>query len=190
MTFIYLTAATLNGYLADEQDSLEWLFDVGGDGPDLGPFLSTVTVVVMGASTYQWLFDHEQLLDHPERWRVYFDDRPCVIFTHRELPRPSDAHILFRSGSVADALDEIRQLAADGTVWIQGGGDLAGQFLDADALDEVVVSLAPAILASGKPLLPRTIGPERLDLLSARQTGRFAELRYAVRPPGSALAAD
>jgi dihydrofolate reductase len=40
-------------------------------------------------------------------------------------------------------------------MWIVGGGDLAGQFAGAGALGEVIVYIAPVMLGSGAPLLPR-----------------------------------
>jgi dihydrofolate reductase len=66
-------------------------------------------------------------------------------------------------------------------VWIVGGGDLAGQFLDAGLLDELFVQVGSVTLASGKPLLPRVIVQPSLRLLSVRQVGTgFAELHYEV----------
>ena len=63
-----------------------------------------------------------------------------------------------------------------------GGGDLAGQFLDAGALDEIRLSVAPAALAGGAPLLPRDVGADRLRLVSATAYGQFARLIYTVEP--------
>ena len=59
-----------------------------------------------------------------------------------------------------------------------------GQFADAGLLDEIAVSVAPATLPSGKPLLPRRIGADRLTLTGVRQAGAFAELTYAVSGVG------
>ena len=72
--------------------------------------------------------------------------------------------------------------AAGGTVWIQGGGGLAGQFLTAGALDEIVLDVAPVALASGAPVLPREVLWPRLRLVEARQYGEFARLRWRVEP--------
>jgi len=62
-----------------------------------------------------------------------------------------------------------------------GGGDLVGQFDDAGALDEVQVSIAPATLGAGAPLLPRRIGADRLQLEDVARRGQFAHLTYRVR---------
>jgi len=89
--------------------------------------------------------------------------------------------IRFASGDVREVWPQIRESAGGRDVWIVGGGDLAGQFADAGLLDEIRVSIAPATLPSGKPLLPRTLGPDRLELTSVRQAGAFAELTYKVK---------
>jgi dihydrofolate reductase len=67
---IYNTATTLNGYLADENDSLSWLFVVPrGDGEsEFSDFMATVGALVMGSATYEWLLEHEKLLDNPDKW--------------------------------------------------------------------------------------------------------------------------
>jgi dihydrofolate reductase len=179
---VFDTATTLNGYIADEADSLEWLFAVDGGGMPEDHLVPTeATVLVEGSTTYQWVLDHEDLLEHPEKWpELFHGDRPSFVFTTRELPAPAGADVRFVSGPVADALPEIRAAAGDGDIWVVGGGDLAGQFLDAGALDEIRLSVAPAALRGGAPLLPRDIGPDRLRLVSARAYGQFARLVYEV----------
>lgn len=67
----------------------------------------------------------------------FHGDRPTFVFTTRDLPAPAGADIRFVRGSVAEVFPEIRAAAGDGDIWIVGGGDLAGQFSDAGALDEV-----------------------------------------------------
>lgn len=181
---IFDAATSLNGWIADEQGSLEWLFAVpGGESPDEGLFPSGAAVLVEGSATYEWVLAHEDLLAHPERWHVIYGDKPTFVFTSRALPAPEGADVRFVAGPVADALPAIRAAAGDGDVWVVGGGDLAGQFLDAGALDEIALSVAPVALAGGAPLLPRTVGADRLTLVSATAIGQFARLVYAVGRP-------
>lgn len=181
---VYDTATTLNGWIADEADSLDWLFAVDDGGlPADGLIPTDATVLVEGSTTYQWVIDAEDLLNHPEKWQSQFHgDRPTFVFTSRELAVPAGADVRFVSGPVLDALPAIRAAAGDGDIWVVGGGDLAGQFLDAGVLDEIRLSVAPAALGRGAPLLPRTVGPDRLRLVSARAYGQFARLIYEVTP--------
>ncbi|MHA7175160.1 dihydrofolate reductase family protein [Arthrobacter sp. Sr24] len=182
---VYYTASTLNGFLADENHSLDWLFAVDdADGPDIAAFMETAGVFVEGSSTYEWVLKAENLLAEPAKWQQFYGSKPTYVFTTRTLPVPDGADVRFVSGSVADVLTEMRAAAGDLDIWVVGGGDVAGQFLDCGALDELVVTFAPAALTGGAPLLPRNVGAEQLRLSSAEQHGEFAVLKYAVLKAG------
>ena len=185
--FVFNTAATLDGYLADPDHSLAWLFAVEGGTPDapehadpFARFLDSISVTVLGSSTYEWLLRETGALERPEAWTDAISGKPAFLFTSRDLPVPDGADLTVVSGAVADHLDAIRDRAGDGDVWVMGGGDLVGQFDDAGALDEVQVSVAPATLGAGAPLLPRRIGPDRLHLEDVARRGQFAHLTYRV----------
>ncbi|WP_431246278.1 dihydrofolate reductase family protein [Leifsonia xyli] len=183
---IFDTAATLNGYIADENDSLAWLFAVpGGEEPDESLLPSDAAVMVEGRTTYEWVLRESGILAHPEKWQEFHGSRSTFVFTHRELPVPEGADIRFVSGPVVDALPAIREAAGDGDIWVVGGGDLAGQFFDAGALDELALSIAPAALTGGAPLFPRRVGSDRLRLESATAIGQFARLRFSVHHPAA-----
>lgn len=175
-------ATTLNGLIADEVNSLDWLFAVdGGEQPEEGLFPAEATVLVEGSTTYEWVLAYEDLLTRPERWGELFGRKPTFVFTSRDLPIPDGADVRLVAGDVADALPAIREAAGTGDVWVVGGGDLAGQFLDAGALDQIAVSVAPVTLTGGAPLFPRFVGSDRLRLISASAVGQFARLVYEVR---------
>ncbi|MCC9067552.1 dihydrofolate reductase family protein [Arthrobacter cryoconiti] len=178
---VYYTATTLNGYVADPEHSLAWLFAVDAQGaPDIGPFMNTAGVFVEGSSTYEWVLREENLLAEPAKWQQFYGTRPTYVFTSRSLPIPEGADVRFVNGPVKPVLTHIRAAAGELDVWVVGGGDLAGQFLDAGALDAIVINVAPAALRAGAPLLPRDIGPDKLSLRSALQHGQFAQLTYEV----------
>ncbi len=178
---VFDTATSINGWIADENNSLAWLFAVeGGEHPDEGLFPTGATVLVEGSTTYEWVLAEEDILNHPERWQNFHGDRPTFVFTSRRLPVPEGADIRFVSGRVEDALPAIRDAAGDGDIWVVGGGDLAGQFLDAGVLDHLAISVAPVTLTGGAPLFPRRLESDRLRLVEARKIGQFARLLYDV----------
>jgi dihydrofolate reductase len=179
---IFNTATTLDGYLADDADSLGWLFAVpGADEAEGGfsGFLEGIGALVMGSTTYEGVVDHENLVERPEKW--FYASQHSFVLTSRALPIIEGADVRFRSGDVSSLWDEIREAAGQKDIWLVGGGDLVGQFADAGLLDEIRVSVAPVTLGSGRPLLPRRLESDRLHLESARQAGQFAELVYSVR---------
>lgn len=185
---IYNTAASLDGYLADRDNSLSWLFAVASDEAQTrgqAEFMAGVGALVEGSTTYEWVLAEADLLAAPERWQEFYGDRPTFVFTTRELPCVPGADIRFVSGAIDGVLPAMRAAAGGRDIWLFGGGDLAGQFFDAGALDEIIVSLAPVTLGAGAPLLPRRIEADRLRLVSAAAEGQFVRATYAVLAPAA-----
>jgi dihydrofolate reductase len=175
----YYTATTLDGFIADPDNSLDWLFTRKRDdeGPlTYGEFIAGIGALAMGSTTYEWILDHEFAGKEPGEWKWPYDI-PCWVFTHRELPVVPDAPVQFTSADIASVHGEMTAAAGDRNLWIVGGGDLAGQFADAGLLDEVIVWIAPVTLGAGAPLLPRRI-ELRLDELA--RNGDFACARFSV----------
>jgi dihydrofolate reductase len=179
----YYTATTLDGFIADGNNSLDWLFEVdrGEEGEQsFAAFFADVGAMAMGATTYEWVLDHERLLDDPGKWRGYYGETPCWVFTHRALPAVPGAAITFVEGDVGPVHEEMTSAAGGKNVWLVGGGDLVGQFADLNLLDEILVGIAPVTLGSGAPLLPRRLTASRLELVDVARDAQFARLRYGV----------
>lgn len=186
MATIYNTATSLDGFLATTDHSLQWLFDVPGADDEesgIGDFLAGIGAMAMGSTTYEWVVEHESLLERPETWSAWYGDRPTWVFTHRDLPVVEGADVRFTRAPVPDVHAELVAAAGERDVWLMGGGDLVGQFADAGLLDRIVATVAPVTLGSGAPLLPRFITSDRLTLVSATRRGQFAELTYNIGSP-------
>lgn len=180
MQTVYFTATSLDGFIADEQHSLDWLFQFAGGDDSVAGFMSGVGAIAMGSSTYEWLVAHyaKSHPHEPERWEYR---QPTWVFSTRAHVGRGGADIRFVSGDVAAHHPAMVAAAGGKRVWLVGGGDLVGQFHDAGLLDEVVATLAPVTLGGGAPLLPRRIVSPPLELVSVRQVGaHFAELTYRV----------
>ena len=168
----YYTATTLDGFLADEHDSLDWLMSqpIDEDGPfNYGEFIATVGAIAMGATTYEWVLAHTE----GEPWGY---QQPTWVFSHRDLPLAAD-NVCVTQAPVAEVHAEMVAAADGKDLWMVGGGDLAAQFAEAGLLDEVIVSIAPVTLGAGRPLLPR---PFDLELLEVDRNRAFVCARYAV----------
>lgn len=180
----YYTAASVNGFIADQGNSLEWLlqFEEVESMRDHYPrFIAEVGALAMGATTYTWILEHERMLENPQKWPYTL---PTWVFTHRKLPAVPGADIRFVQGDVQPVHERMVAVAGGKNVWLAGGGDLVGQFHDRGLLDEIIVSVAPVMLAGGAPLLPRSIATPPLKLLHVEQHGDvFAILTYAVPRP-------
>ena len=60
----YYTATSLDGYIADENNSLDWLFEVERDADEaessFAAFFAEVGAMAMGATTYEGVVEHER----------------------------------------------------------------------------------------------------------------------------------
>jgi dihydrofolate reductase len=181
MTTHYYTASSLDGFIATEDHSLDWLFPLGDINDTSYPgFIQKVGALAMGASTYEWMLRHivRPGDPHPGPWPY---TQPTWVFTHRDLPAVPSATIHFVRGDVRPVHEAMVRAAGDRNVWLVGGGELVGQFHDAGLLDEILVQVGSVTLGSGRPLLPRRIVSPSLELREVRRVGPgFAELTYTV----------
>lgn len=187
MKTIYYTAATLDGFLADDNHSLDWLFQFAPpEGEDhYEAFVKNVGALAMGSSTYEWLLRHhifpEDPAKKPDPW---FYTQPTWVFSSRSRRPVPGEDIRFVEGDVRPVHAEMVKAANGKDLWVVGGGELAGQFYDAGLLDELVITIASVTLGSGMPLLPRRIVNPPLRLTYAQQHGAgFVTLKYEVPKP-------
>ncbi|KWX66901.1 dihydrofolate reductase family protein [Mycobacterium sp. NAZ190054] len=149
MSTVYYTASSLDGYIVDENKSLDWLIsrDIDADGPfGTDPFMESVGSLVMGADTYEWIRKNE-----PGEWMY---PRPSWVLTHRPDIVEDGHDVATFAGDVTDLHPTLVSAAAGKNVWVVGGGDVAAQFVAAGLIDEMIVSYAPCTLGAGSPVLP------------------------------------
>ena len=182
----YYTATSLDGFIATEDDSLEWLFPLGDVNETSYPaFIAQVGALAMGSATYEWMLRHSLKLTS-QMGSAWPYQQPAWVFTHRQLASIAGADLRFVAGDVRPVHAAMRAAARDKNIWIVGGGELAGQFYDAGLLDELFVQVGSVTLGRGKPLFPRRLPSSALRLASTKQVGPgFAELHYVVRKSAS-----
>jgi dihydrofolate reductase len=184
----YYCAASHDGYIAEVDDTIEWLTGYAGLPPGEGvspveggydDFYADVGALVSGSVTYEFILGE---LGRGSEWP--YAGKPCWILSSRKLPLPDaeGVDVRIRNASVPDLFDDMLRSAGDGHLWIVGGGNVASQFADEGLLDEVLVTVVPVVLGDGKPLFDRRLpgGPMRLVGVLPRPSG-MVELRYEVR---------
>ena len=184
MKTVYYSAASLDGFIATLDDSLEWLFPLGDlEATSYPTFIRDVGALAMGSATYEWMLRHLVFpAGKPSQPWPY--QQPTWVFSSRALPDVPDADIRFVRGDVRPVHKQMAAAAGSRNVWIVGGGELAGQFYDHDLLEELFVQVGSVTLGTGKPLFPRTITSPPLRLKSVRAVGTgFAELHYELPRP-------
>lgn len=179
---VYYTATTFDGFIADPDDSLDWLMRQPQDGSgalNYDQFIAGIGAMVMGSTTYEWVLGHSAQVEE-EVGSPWPYDMPVWVMTSRDLTAVEGRDIRFASGSVPEVYDAMVAAAGGKDLWVVGGGDLAGQFADAGLLDEVIAYVAPVTLGAGRQVLPRRLD---LELLEASPNKAFVTARYRVVGP-------
>ena len=182
----YYCATSIDGFIADRDDSLDWLFEAGpstGKEDRFAGFFAGVGAMAMGARTYEWAVRHEHLLEDPGKWRQWYGSVPCWVFSHRRLPAVPGADLVFADGNVRGVHEDMMRAAGGKNVWLVGGGDLVGQFADRGLLDEIMLSVAPVMLGEGTALLPRRLLASELTLGAVDYDAQFVFLTYQLTRP-------
>jgi dihydrofolate reductase len=186
----YYCAASLDGFIAEADDSLAWLLNYEGsfegDAVEPGPrgegggyerFYEGVGALISGATTYEFVLHH---LAEDSEWP--YKGKPYWVLSSRDLPVPKGEDVRIVNAKVADLYDQMITAAGERNLWIVGGGNVASQFADEGLLDEVLVTVVPVVLGAGKPLFDHRLpgGPMQLMGTRAFDTG-MVELRYEIR---------
>lgn len=152
-------AASLDGFIAREDDDVSWLepYNRPGEDAGYGAFIASMDGQIMGRRTFEKTLTFG---DWPH-------DKPVVVLSRSERPlnAPAGADVRLSQSPPADLLVE---LAAVGwsRVYVDGG-QVIQSFLQADLIESLTVTRVPILLGRGRPLF----GPlEREMRLEARAT--------------------
>jgi dihydrofolate reductase len=191
----YYAACTLDGYIADADDGIEWLTGYEGsyedpdaeaapmsDGGSYDSFYADVGALVSGSVTYEFVLDHIGEGDLLREWP--YAGKPYWVLSTRDLAKPAgeEENVRVVDAKVKDLHEEMMAAAGDRNLWIIGGGNVASQFADEGLLDEVLVTVVPVVLGEGKPLFDRGLpgGPMQLTGTRAYRSG-MVELTYEIK---------
>lgn len=153
-------AASQDGYIAGEGDSLAFLENVQAEGEDYGygEFIATVDTVVVGRKTYEKVLS----MGFP-----YHEDKQVYVCTRTE--RVSDRPGLrFHTGDPVELMDRLKTEPGGG-IYCDGGAELARYLLAAGRIDVLVLSVVPVRLGGGTELFAEGRVPDAFDLRGSVQ---------------------
>ena len=166
-------ATSAEGYIARPDGDLDWLTSrpapKGFYGMDA--FMRSIDTKELGRKTYEMSL----------RLGATFNEKNRrIVFSRRAAPPDAPAGVEFVSEAIGPFVDRLRaQPGKD--IWLMGGGDIIASFLDAHAIDEFVVSVAPVFIGEGIPLIARRHRQTALELLSSeRFEDGLVQNRYRV----------
>lgn len=164
-------AMSLDGHIARKDGSLDWL-EYGHEGDeDYGSkaFINSIDALVFGRNTYEVVSGFDE-------W-PYKGKR--VIVLSRSLNEVRAEAELF-SGQLTELVSSLHSEGIQ-HVWIDGGITIS-QFLEANLVDQMTISVIPIILGSGIPLFNTMDGEKTLQLVSTQSyPSGLVQLKYEVR---------
>jgi dihydrofolate reductase len=168
-------ACSLDGFIAAEDHDLSWL-PVPGDGDDdagYGAFMADIGAVLVGRTT----FDVVAGMNLPESpW----GGRPTLVLSHRPLPAATWPTARLVAGHIVDVVATAKKAAGDQDVYIDGGTVIRAA-LDEGLIDELTVTIVPAVLGRGTPLFAGATRRQALTLVDERRAhSGLVQLRYTI----------
>lgn len=175
-------AASLDGFIARRDGRVDWLdtsdrFE-GGETltPDaIAAFLGTIDCYVMGSRTYETALNFEA-----KGFGWSYGDKPTFVLTRRTLPKIRET-VEFHAGDLERLVNE-RLKPAFRSIWVVGGGEVAGECLRRGLADEVRYSIVPVLVGDGRSFFDRLDTDVPLHLLESKAyTSGIVALRYEVK---------
>lgn len=162
-------ATSLDGYIATEEHDLNWLLSVEGEGDNgYSKFYDTVDTILLGRVTYDWIMEHEA-------GNFPYTGKECYVFSRTK--RDDNEYVKFVSEDIASFVRKLKN--KDGKkIWLVGGGELNHIFIKENLIDEMIVTLSPALLGKGIPLFKGEINQTRLLLKDINRYNQFVEIHY------------
>jgi dihydrofolate reductase len=166
-------ATSADGYIARPDGDLEWLTSrpAPEDFYGMNAFMRSIDATVLGRKTYEVSL----------RMGAPFDSKSrTIVFSRGPAPADAPAGVEFVSEDIGPFVRRLRaQPGKD--IWLMGGGDIIASFLDEQAIDEFVISVAPVFIGEGIPLIAPRHRHVPLELLSLeRFEDGLVQSRYHV----------
>jgi dihydrofolate reductase len=133
-------AMTLDGYIAKNDDDIEFLnaMDRPGEDYGYGEFIKTVDATIVGRKTYDKVLSMGYDFPHA--------DKECYIITRTS--RPDIGNIRFYDGDLNALVANLKSREGK-NIFVDGGAEIVHLLLTENLIDEITVSIIPILLGDG-----------------------------------------
>jgi dihydrofolate reductase len=167
-------ATSADSYIARSDGDLEWL--TSRPAPEgfygMNAFMKSVDTKVLGRKTYEVSLQMGAKFDSKSR---------TIVFSRHAPPAGAVSGVEFVNDAIGPFVSRLREQPGK-DIWLMGGGEIIASFLDAQAIDEFVISVTPVFIGDGIPLIARR---HRHVPLSLQSIHRFedgvVQLHYSVQ---------
>lgn len=159
MTASVFIATSLDGFIARQDDALDWLPVNGGEEHGYDEFIAAVDAIVMGRRTF------EKVLTFGA-WP--YGKKPVIVLSTNPSTVPAPA------GAVCEAMagrpqEVVSRLNARGLMHLYvDGGVTIQRFLEAGLIQRLIITRIPVLLGSGIPLFGPLSRDIRLEHVGTR----------------------
>jgi len=177
-------ATSLDGFIADRDNSVEWLHTLPPPPSDAvdpshnDAFNANIGAILMGRKCYDTVMAFGL-----KKWPYAY---PTLVASHRPLQAQADetANVARTEGPIAAMLQQAKKVAVvSGKDVYVDGGSLIRQALDEGLVDEIVVSIVPIILGDGVPLFAGVLRQRKLTLVKNETLyAGMVQLTYTLQP--------
>jgi dihydrofolate reductase len=172
---VLFIATSLDGYIARKDGSLDWLFEIEGEGDNgYTEFYDTVDTIIMGRRTYE-----EILVLEPGNFP--YKNKECFVFTSKSAMKDNE-DVTFIDIEVGPFVEGLKKQEGN-NIWIVGGGELLHAFLKAKLVDEFIITIAPTLIGKGIFLYKEMDVDTKLELKEITQFNQFVQMHYVVKDP-------
>jgi len=154
-------AATIDGFIARENGSLDWLFSLPNpNNIDHGynAFIDSIDVIIMGSKTY------DEVLGFGVEW-PYKDQKTYILTSNKSYKIKTENTFIVDSIDI-NLIEKLKH-ESQKNIWLLGGGNVITQFLNLGAIDEMTISIIPIILGRGLSLFPNHPSEANFELGSS-----------------------
>ncbi len=170
-------ATSADGYVARTDGNLDWLTSRPAPKGFYGlpKFSRSIDAKILGRKT----FDFSVMMG-----ARFSSDDVHYVFSRRPPPASIPVGVQFVTESIRAFAERLRKQAGK-NIWMMGGGETIGSFLDEDAIDEFIITVVPMFIGEGIPLIAPRHREVPLRLLSLQRfPDGVVQLHYDVRQPG------
>ncbi|NRB77740.1 MAG: dihydrofolate reductase family protein [Saccharospirillaceae bacterium] len=158
---VYITTS-IDGYIADKNNKVDWLHEIENkDGSDLGylQLMDRIDVLIMGRNTFELVVDFD--CDWPYT-------KPVIVLstTLKKIPKGYEDKIHLMSGEPAVVLQQAKALGYE-HCYIDGGKTIQA-FLLQGLIDELIITTIPILLGGGFPLFGQLSESKKYELKESK----------------------
>ena len=167
-------ATSADGYIARPDGDIEWLTSRPAPKGFYGmnAFIKSIDTSLLGRKTYE---------DSLRLGAKFDSSSKTIVFSRSAPPAVVPKGVEFVNEDISSLVRRLREQPGK-DIWLMGGGELIASFLDAQAIDEFVVSVVPVFIGDGIPLIARRHRHVLLELLGTQRfDDGLVQLHYRIR---------